>query len=181
MRYAVYNFIPGPYIPEDEPQVKQERPEEKMPLYYNVILPRYRGLAPLAEEYARRQRERNFFEDGGDKSGYNGLIYNPVEEWVYKQNNIGEVLYPSFEEWSNGNKYNAKAPDWMFKEGYTGPRTYGAVYDNFTSQIQQYNTERRLADRKVHPEKYIGDFNSGYARWNYCSRASGLSVRPVTE
>lgn len=108
MRYAVYNFIPGPYIPEDEPQVKQERPEEKMPLYYNVILPRYRGLAPLAEEYARRQRERNFFEDGGDKSGYNGLIYNPVEEWDYKQNNIGEVLYPSFEEWSNGNKYNAK-------------------------------------------------------------------------
>ena len=48
----------------------------------------------------------------------------------------------------------------MFRDGYQGPRNYGAIYDNFISQIQQYNTERRLADRKAHPEKYRGDLHN---------------------
>ena len=105
------------------------------------------------------------YEDGGDKR-YQNMIYNPMKEgiYAYEKNDMGELMYPSFKEWANGNNYNDAAPDWMFKEGYDGPRTFGTIYENFSKLAQDYNTERRMNYRREHPDRFWNTYHDAALR-----------------
>lgn len=133
----------------------------------------------------------NLYPDGGSKSStdwhalYPGIKYNTdlnsiKNDPLFSTNELGEVIYPSFDKWANGNKWDDLAPSYM-SQGYDKPMTYGELYDNMASTYGQYNTALRTADRKAHPEKYTGDLHNYINRERHRQGLSSLGDNGVAQ
>lgn len=101
---------------------------------------------------------------GGWKSLYPGINWNTdlnsiEKDDQYSINDIGEVQYPKFKDWSNGHDWNEVAPAYM-QDNINDTATYGDIYDRMSQAYQQHNVDARMADRKNHPEKYTGDLHN---------------------
>lgn len=122
---------------------------------------------------------------GGWKSLYPGINWNTdlnsiEKDDQYSINDIGEVQYPRFKDWSNGHDWNEVAPAYM-QDNINDTATYGDIYDRMSQAYQQHNVNARMADRKNHPEKYIGDLHNYNNRLRHEVNLSSLGDNGVAQ
>jgi len=75
----------------------------------------------------------NLLAYGGDEPDwsklYKGVLYNTElnsidKDPLYSIDYTGKVIYPQYDEWSNGNPRDAVAPAYMSAD-YSTPQTFG--------------------------------------------------------